>query len=257
MLRLHQNFRYYRMFNKNYDHQFTFHFDVLILYKFISREKIIRNSSIYPSSFIQKFLSHRASRKRIFMKKFSQKDHVTPSFKYSINQSQKKKKKKHNEKFDDLNHHGHKVPSGIFQLAKQRPHKSAESRQLSRGSPWQMHYLIPAVAARLSTRLCTCVSREDLRGINKGINKNEQTRVPQITRRRADETRGTPRRKRARSRIAARRDGIIQRVFQLCMPFLAFPCAKYSYSARGSFFFSLIDLFGVEILLRMMIFGIS
>lgn len=189
------------------------------------------------------------------MKKFSQKHHVTPSFKYSINQSQKKKK--HNEKFDDLNHHGHKVPSGIFQLAKQRPHKSAESRQLSRGSPWQMHYLIPAVAARLSTRLCTCVSREDLRGINKGINKNEQTRVPQITRRRADETRGTPRRKRARSRIAARRDGIIQRVFQLCIPFLAFPCAKYSYSARGSFFFSLIDLFGVEILLRMMIFGIS
>lgn len=47
------------MFNKNYDHQFTFHFDVLILYKFIPREKIIRNSSIYPSSFIQKFLSHR------------------------------------------------------------------------------------------------------------------------------------------------------------------------------------------------------
>lgn len=71
MLRLHQNFRYYRMFNKNYDHQFTFHFDVLILYKFIPREKIIRNSSIYPSSFIQKFLSDRASRKRIFMKKFS------------------------------------------------------------------------------------------------------------------------------------------------------------------------------------------
>lgn len=37
-----------------------------------------------------------------------------------------------------------------------------------------------------------------------------------------------------------RRDGIIQRVFQLCMPFLAlryFPCAKYSYSARRSFFF--------------------
>lgn len=61
----------------------------------------------------------------------------------------------------------------------------------------------------------------------------------------------------ARARGSPRGEMGLFNAFQLCIPFLAFPCAKYSYSARGNFFFSLIDLFGVEILLRMMIFGIS